>query len=317
MSTLSDPEFPLIIHAFAIGPEVQAVRAQPTAGGRLLAVMSKAIYLETEAGRIIGIVSGEIDGPLSLRVADFAPLRDALAASPGAKFTSNGDELCIAGHVSIRWAGAPGWMPSLPQDGGTAAQRLGAAQALAQLISETGVLEGCAPVVARIVGARRAMPLQPLLPMGAVSSRIIESLGVARTSMLMGDCAAAVAALLPLIGLGPGLTPSGDDLLAGIAASLVWRACSEPAAQDLACKLTAGIRAAAQARTNRISARLLSHACDGVLYAPAMDLGGALLAGDIAATIISASRLLSIGETTGSDLATGILIGTGMVAGTG
>jgi hypothetical protein len=130
-----------------------------------------------------------------------------------------------------------------------------------------------------------------------------------------GDYAAVGDDLLILIGLGPGLTPSGDDLVAGLAASLVWQARIGCIPAELARQVVQVVREAAPASTNRISARLLWYACEGVLYAPAMKLGEAMLSGDTGAMLRSGKHLSSIGHTTGLDLSVGLL--TGMLLGIG
>jgi hypothetical protein len=73
--------------------------------------------------------------------------------------------------------------------------------------------------------------------------------------------------------------------------------------------LVAAVHAAAPHRTTRISARLLQYAGAGLVYAPAMDLGAAVLRGDAAAVPAAAHRLFAIGSTSGVDLATGLLLG--------
>ncbi len=123
----------------------------------------------------------------------------------------------------------------------------------------------------------------------------------------------AARALASLLGLGTGLTPSGDDLVAGILASLVWQSNLGAIPAPFAKHLVESVREAAPGKTNHISARLLHHAGDGLLYAPAMELGAALLLGATDSIIAPARRLLSIGHSSGADLATGLL--TGVVAG--
>jgi len=152
------------------------------------------------------------------------------------------------------------------------------------------------------------MPLQAV-PSDALSSRLIRSFNEARDAILRGDYEGIANALIALIGLGPGLTPSGDDLVGGVVACLVWQAHLGCIPGELAHRLIEAVRAVAPTRTTRISARLLWHACEGSLYVPAMGLGAALLSGIIDAIGQPATRLFSIGNTTGIDLATGLVIG--------
>jgi hypothetical protein len=113
-----------------------------------------------------------------------------------------------------------------------------------------------------------------------------------------GDAAGAVAALL---GRGTGLTPAGDDLLAGALATL--RALGSPAAE----RLGPVVRALAPSGTARLSAALLQAADVGALVPEAAHVLRALAAGgDVEA---AADRLVALGHTSGWHLAAGLLVG--------
>ena len=104
------------------------------------------------------------------------------------------------------------------------------------------------------------------------------------------------------------MTPSGDDFVAGVLAALVWLARVGALDGHLPAEIRSKVDGSG-VRTNRISSRLLHYAGEGVLYAPAMELGAALLAGDAESVREPVRRLLSIGHTSGADLATGLLVG--------
>ena len=142
----------------------------------------------------------------------------------------------------------------------------------------------------------------------AFARRIAEGMLHFEEALVVGEYATAAGALSSLIGLGPGLTPSGDDLVSGIVAALAWQAQLSAVEAEGIEEMRGAIQQAAE-RTNRISARLLHHACEGVLYAPAMELGAALLSGDAGGVPGPAQRLFGIGHTSGLDLATGLLVG--------
>ena len=111
--------------------------------------------------------------------------------------------------------------------------------------------------------------------------------------------AAAVGARL--IGRGGGLTPEGDDLLAGAAAvvaSLPWPAASREA------WLGALVGDDLRARTTALSATLLELAVAGMGPEPLQ----ALVAGDAAAH----SRLVALGHSTGRAIARGAAVGLSM-----
>ncbi len=147
--------------------------------------------------------------------------------------------------------------------------------------------------VAHVVRARGSV--DALLPDDAVD-RLAHGLG-------SGDALGAVSALL---GRGTGLTPAGDDLVAGALAAL--RALGSPAADDLG----AAVRALASAATTRLSAALLEVADVGGLVPEAADVLRALAgAGDDER---AAGRLVDLGHTSGWHLAAGLLVGVAHAA---
>jgi Protein of unknown function (DUF2877) len=111
----------------------------------------------------------------------------------------------------------------------------------------------------------------------------------------------AVGAVSVLLGRGTGLTPAGDDLVAGALATL--RALSSPAADPLG----AAVRALARAATTRLSAALLEAADVGGLVPEAAGVLRALASGGDVET--AAGRLLGLGHTSGWHLAAGLLVG--------
>ncbi len=118
------------------------------------------------------------------------------------------------------------------------------------------------------------------------------SIAVARRSLVDGDLDAAVRTLS---GLGPGLTPAGDDVLAGIA--LVRVLCGSPS----------GVSAAIEgACTHTIARAFLRWAARGQSIASLHLLLGALAANDTGAIADHQRRLAAIGATSGADLVLGV-----------
>jgi hypothetical protein len=111
----------------------------------------------------------------------------------------------------------------------------------------------------------------------------------------------AVDAISGLLGRGTGLTPAGDDLVAGALATL--RALGSPAADHLG----AAARALAPVATTRLSAALLEAADVGGLVPEAAAVLRALAGGGGVET--AADRLIALGHTSGWHLAAGLLVG--------
>ena len=125
-----------------------------------------------------------------------------------------------------------------------------------------------------------------------------------------GDLAGAVEIAEDLVGLGPGLTPSGDDVLAGVLLSLrllggairggtraVW----------LADWLSTAVTSDAADRTTSVSATLLHCAARGQAAAEVAAVLRAFAGQEPAGP--AATRLLAAGHTSGADLAWGLAAG--------
>jgi hypothetical protein len=107
-----------------------------------------------------------------------------------------------------------------------------------------------------------------------------------------------------LVGLGPGLTPSGDDLLGGLLLALSAR--GETALRDA---LWHALAAEVDDLTVPPSAMHLSAAADGMGTEVVHALIDALLRGDASAMTTALPPVLGLGATSGADLVAGLAIG--------
>jgi hypothetical protein len=104
------------------------------------------------------------------------------------------------------------------------------------------------------------------------------------------------------MGLGVGLTPSGDDFLCGFMAAA--RACSPELIPVLAAATEAGLH-----RTSRISGSLIRCAARGFWPAPLVNLAEALAGDRVPDALVALGDLGRLGHSSGADLATGFLFG--------
>lgn len=94
-------------------------------------------------------------------------------------------------------------------------------------------------------------------PIRDVPVELCGQLGALRAALRRNDLTAALRAGQRMIGLGPGLTPAGDDLLCGVLAGLTLLG------HPQAARISAGILALAPGRTTELSLALLRHATLG------------------------------------------------------
>jgi hypothetical protein len=163
-----------------------------------------------------------------------------------------------------------------------------------------------------IVDLNAAVAWSPRLPAGArllshhgFATRVrllpeLAPVAALRVALLTGDAGTAQTAAIALIGLGIGLTPSGDDFLVGLLAGL--EATDDPRRHALA----AAIVREAPGRTTEFGAALLEHACRGEFSQRLHDVLIAVAAGDSVGLRYAIARATAYGATSGADTLAGL-----------
>jgi hypothetical protein len=130
-----------------------------------------------------------------------------------------------------------------------------------------------------------------------------EDQAVARATQSLLSCAVDDSVRYWL-GRGPGLTPSGDDLLLGMIAAL-W--CAGSISGSGAAALRDELEPIARQRTTRVSVEYLHHACAGKVIDPLQELLVVLDRGDAIGIAGAVDRLRLFGHTSGADCLLGVL----------
>lgn len=266
----------MTIVATEIGPRSCAAVAASGGLARVLAPLRRSIYL-TAGDEIVWLASesGERHGRAILTSAlpDRAPARGDL--------------------VRLDIDRARRWQPAVPAATPSSAAALASgARALAARVAEIGMPDGLGVLLA---GRALSFPL---------------ACGVAAARELAMACAAddperAVRAALPLLGLGPGLTPAGDDYVGGaFFARAVLRTAGASTHSGWENAATALV-GAARARTHPISAALLGDLVAGDGYSALHELTVALAIR--APAVEAARRLTRIGHSSGWDILAGFV----------
>lgn len=128
-----------------------------------------------------------------------------------------------------------------------------------------------------------------------------------------GDVLSIKDSASELLGLGPGLTPSCDDFLAGLLLSINTAGASifksEPEAIGFFAKVSELISTLAKEKTTVYSQSLLNEAALGEGPQNALDLIISLVTKGSEGITEPAKKLISVGETSGADIAIGIYYG--------
>ncbi|MFS1302160.1 DUF2877 domain-containing protein [Streptosporangium longisporum] len=273
------------VRAHATGAASTTLRRMleaPRSPARVLAAFPAGVYLEVRTElepQVIAVVTGQA-----------TRLPNAMVISGPMPGVAVGDEACVGdgsidlGRLSLR---AHRWWDPAPPLGPVPVERL--ARSLPAL---TGLCER---------SARR-----PGLEGNGAAGLLAQ--GCAEGSLLK-----SVTAAEQLVGLGPGLTPSGDDVLAGLLVALrhLGGAAGAGRAVWLADWLAAAVTFDVRGRTTPISASLLQCAARGEASGEVL----AVLRGLAGRQSLEPAlhRLLRLGHTSGADLAWGLRIGLAAV----
>ncbi len=290
-----------MLHATSISQHIADWVRAPHSTAHVLASFDAACNLLTDDGRVVAVVRASIgNGPLNIVVTGQAAFGDVQPGSPVAR---TGGQLVI-GRLPKSWEvialdRAATWDPRL---------------AWARLEASTPPFaENVAALSAYLLTHRANAGLLALLADGeppatpGYDATFRQTARRATRGLLdalsRSDEAGVDRHTAALAGLGPGLTPAGDDYLLGLMAGLrLWPPAGQPVES-----LCARIGRVAAGRTNRLSAALLRCAARGLFAAAWHDLAAALASAGPAAVIAAAERILGHGATSGADALAGFL----------
>ena len=225
-----------------------------SAGGRgtVAATFAKAAYLRFPAGLVALTTIDVPSGPIHAR----GPIA-IHRLSTGDRVTVD-DGIIRAGNVSVALTGATVWKGTLP------------------------------PPAALAAASDLALDLLDTVPTVLTAPPYEARVRLAAVRLEQGDLTGVVDALT---GLGPGLTPAGDDALAGI-----LLLAGEPSLVD-------------GARTNDIARAFLAWAARGQSIDPVHRFLVAVTQADRGGATAGLQSLLRFGHSSGADLAYGLRLG--------
>jgi hypothetical protein len=299
-------------HVNAVSIAWHVARAIREAGwtGEIVAVHPQSCYLAGEDAAIYAIVRQPLgNGPLSLVIpASPEPSFEGLAA--GASAASTGARLLLGDRLEVGLEHAVLWDPKayLALGADPAGLQRGLAE-LYRVLSERAPEQSLARLLPYLhdedlptpLGAIEHFPRSHALIGGLIESlarRNRQSLKVVTSS---------------LAGLGPGLTPSGDDFLAGVLLALALM--RDHRADAELTEIAALLLETTAPRTHEISAAFLRAAHAGEASEPWHPLLDALSIGDAGRVRAAAVSVMEIGETSGADMLAGFLATIGTIHG--
>ena len=282
-------------------------RVPAHARGRVHSVFERACNIETRTGELVTLLARELGNvPHGIRLAGPAapfgswliPGQSAMLDNAALRVPDAGIAVDLSGAAVWRGAVAAVPMDLCSMDPGGAAIAAALRELRATLV-ERAPEQGFAPLLTARASARSSVDR-------AFASRLAHTLPMLARATERHDVTAVAEAAARLVGLGPGLTPSGDDFISGYLAAL-WSRAGFESGIDAMLQALADALAPLFLRTNAISRQMLSDAAQGRFAERLVDVTVAISgAGNV---VEATTRALASGHSSGADTLCGLLFG--------
>ncbi len=296
-----------VLRAHSVGCSVP----QRIAGGRIHSVFQKACNLETSDGMLIGLLSPALPRtPWSLSLSSL-PVRFVeifaegdtffVSASPSNSNHPSTQYLFFPQrNVRVELCNAVVWMPRFPVPDHI--PDLNDAVRFLDKLCDGCPRNGSSSPPVHTMPQSKAKEAAVLL-----HRKLLRATNDLAEAAQRSDCIAGAAAASALLGLGNGLTPTGDDILTGFLAGLLAVSRFDRGLKDFEASVRRSIVSFAPIRTSTISRTFLFHAVQGLFSENVVDLIQTVLNNEPCSCLAAtAQRLCRFGASSGVDTLTGI-----------
>jgi hypothetical protein len=296
-----------------VGSRAKDLLALPGFSGKVLAVLSETIYLESSDGEILWV--SQKDLPMHRRCVLASFRSDSICV--GQEFFVQGPCLRIAREVGIDLDQAIEWKPFAvgPEQAQPIFGVNVSARQLREAVVKLGNAKGLGQTIllisAVVDGNDWATFVQdPLVT--RVRSSILDLV----RACLKKDMVQAAQVGREFVGLGPGLTPSGDDFLGGLLFAAHSLKTTYPEDVDWEEEPIMGLIDWAHPQTHPISHAVLKDNALGHGPEPLHELLASLLKNrNLDHAMAEVTRLIEIGDTSGWDILAGMVTGMLLIEG--
>ena len=272
--------------------------------GRIIALFKSSFYLE--AGGAIACIGNESLHACSLNVNTTAPASldwSAGGLKTGTRWRMLGRTLHVGGRYAIAMQETETWFTTAKPRHWNALDLRRSVAELRRLCALGAPHEGLgrAAVGGEVAGTRPCLVRFAMAPVNGLRTWLTGAMAGAMWEVPVSG-SDHPRALQQLVGLGPGLTPSGDDFLCGVMFTL-----HSLGHAGVAERLWNRVRPLSKDAGNAISFGHLAVAAAGGGSAPMDNLLGALLGGDSGALRRLLDVIDTLGHTSGWDCVAGVL----------
>lgn len=266
----------------------------PGARGTVMGVTSGGIFLHSD-GKILFLTEANYDSPYNIRVESISPLAPQIAA--GDAWSAEGGKIILERlDLQIDIQTAVVWEPSpLKHADNPIAEQVRRMDTLLERFRELDPDKGWLFLMDAGNGTDHGMP-------DLEAHRIHDLTGHFLAGVKETDLSACLESARSILGLGGGLTPSGDDWLTGF---FLYFARADRQDQFL-LDLGASVTAMAMERTTKISANRIEAACRGWAEEMFLEVLDHLLVSNIVLSDEKVQRLVKFGHSSGVDTCMGI-----------
>ena len=308
------------IHVTCLGAKARELLARLDFSGQVIAVVSDAVYLQlrspeqsktapqspplfqTGQGQVVWLTQNQVKHQRAILCAC-----ESSALRVGMRLTHQDKFLRFENGVLLNWTDASEWQPSIiTGDQATTREIVSMrVRGLFNALQALGSLGGFAQFLPLIFLDAPSSPTSSPF----VNAAMNPIAAIARACR-NGDLTRAIESSRALIGLGQGLTPSGDDFIGGMLFAVRYLKDSFPGSIDWNQATIDDLLASARDETNAISYTILCDHAAGQSIDALHDLLNTLLIEKKSDELVAlAQRVVNLGNTSGWDMLAGALTG--------
>ncbi|WP_103106659.1 DUF2877 domain-containing protein [Brevibacillus reuszeri] len=282
------------IHALSGDAEFLRILASSSFSGKVHSIFERTINLQCDQNNeLYTIACDQLDNGPNTLVLDVKRFHET-GLEVGDRVLSQGQTLQIGNKIEIAATQAKEWECTLPPYPSNIETLKVDIAFMKEYIAAHGKCGGM---------KRNSRPSTPFE--AEMSNMLLQRSGLLREALAAGKSEVAVQHALGLVGLGPGLTPSGDDFLVG----LFSIANMQGTPYYLSCHFLEEIALKAKQLTNEISYMMVKKAASGQVRESVVSLLQALSKGTVEELLGALEKVLAIGSSSGTDMALGLVCG--------
>jgi hypothetical protein len=299
---------PRFVKANFIGPAAREALERDVSG-KVHSIFERAFNIMIN-GKLVGIARNDVArSPINV-ITDVCSSESmsSLGVHEEMQVRSGGDRVLVGDVLEISLEDAELWRPRTRAEGHIDFEIVGRNLELAKrLAARKNEREGLGQLLPHV--DEIASELVPHIsdPNQVVEAALAHLVNLIK-SVRANDVQDIEQSARKLIGLGPGLSPSADDTLAGFMAACWWVANSLGRELDRVREINKTI-VGRKGGTTSMSQQLLEHAAIGKTNEAVGEFIESILVGTAADVKSGVERVLEIGETSGTDTAVGVLLG--------